>query len=282
MRRIPAPSLRLLLSLSLAAIVLGTGAWVHASTPAHAGGGKEIPRVTVTLGERAIEAPATVPTGLVAITFRNATQAPFGGLVVRLNEGVTPAMFLAAGEDVAAASRLATAMGGPVIATPGGSQAITYDLRAGTYLIVAFGEEDAPPVTATVRAAPPAVAEEPPTTVAEIQMGDFFFRAPVIPPGSTTFQVRNIGQQLHHMLVFRLAPGVTLQQALMAEEQGTDPVEAGLVALATGLTEVSPGQVVWPTLTFTPGSYAMVCFVEDPATGQEHVELGMLLEFTVR
>ena len=52
--------------------------------------------------------------------------------------------------------------------------------------------------------------------------------------------------------------------------------------MATGLTEVSPGQVVWPTLTFTPGSYAMVCFVEDPATGQEHVELGMLLEFTVR
>ena len=35
-----------------------------------AGGGKEIPRVTVTLRESGIEAPAAVPTGMVAITSR--------------------------------------------------------------------------------------------------------------------------------------------------------------------------------------------------------------------
>jgi hypothetical protein len=45
------------------------------------------------------------------------------------------------------------------------------------------------------------------------------------------------------MLVFRLAPGVTLE--------------------------------------FTSGSYVMVCFVEDPATGLPHMALGMVLHFTV-
>ena len=282
MRTVLPRSWRLGVVLSLVALVLGGGAWIRSSAPALAGGGKDIPRVTVTAREGAIDAPAAVPTGVVAITYQNTSRMPFFGVVIRLNEGVTPAAFFAVIEDIEAALRLASVVGGPAFLAPGGSQEIVYDLRAGTHVIVSFEEEADDVISATFRATPPSAANEPPEAVGEIVMGDFFFRAPAIPAGTNRFRVTNSGRQLHHMLVFRLAPGATLQQALAAEEEGIDPVEAGLVAPVNGLSELSPGQSAWPTLSFTPGAYVMICFIEDPATGREHADLGMIQEFTVR
>jgi hypothetical protein len=36
------------------------------------------------------------------------------------------------------------------------------------------------------------------------------------------------------------------------------------------------------TTDYTPGKYALVCFVEDPNTGAHHFALGMIHEFTVQ
>ena len=138
------------------------------------------------------------------------------------------------------------------------------------------------PVMARVRATPPPAASQPPPSAGEIVLGDFFFQVPEFRAGTNTYRVTNTGQQLHHMIVVRLAPGVTLEQVFEADEMETDPFEAGLIELAPGFAETSPGQTAYPTLTFTPGTYAMVCFITDPESGQEHVELGMVREFTVR
>ena len=226
--------------------------------------------------------PAAVPTGFVAFTFQNATGEPLGGPLVRLRPGATLAELGAAlmADDFPAFTRLVTAVGAALGTPPGQSQEVVLNLQAGTYVYGTFGEEG--PTFATFQAVPPAAATEPPQAAGEIVMGDFFFQAPTIRAGTQTLQVTNTGQQFHHMLVARLASGVTLAEVFAMEEAGTDPLEAGLVELTNGLSDLSPGQMAWPTLNFTPGNYAMVCFVEDPATGQEHVALGMFLEFTVR
>jgi hypothetical protein len=93
--------------------------------------------------------------------------------------------------------------------------------------------------------------------------------------------VANVGEQVHHLLLVRLAPGVTLEEATAAEAEGIDLFEAGLLIPAVGVDLLSPGQTVWPALTFTPGTYVMLCSVPDPATGLPHEQLGMMLEFTV-
>ena len=280
-RRTALAALALLALTSLGALLLADRA-VPVPSAVAAGGDKAIPRVTITVRESAIDVPATVPTGLVAVTFQNAGRLPLFAPLAGLNAGVTVAEVRTAilADDFAAFTRLVTAVGSALGTPPGQSQEVVLNLQPGIYVYFTFAEEG--PTIATFQAMPPPAATEPPQAAGEIVMGDFFFRAPTIPAGTQTFQVTNTGQQFHHMIVARLALGVTLAEVFAMEEAGTDPLEAGLVMLVNGLSELSPGQAAWPTLSFTPGNYAMVCFVEDPATGQEHVELGMFLEFTVR
>ena len=280
-RRPALGALALLALTSFGALLLAERV-VPAPSVVAAGGDKAIPRVTITVREGAIDVPASVPTGFVAFTFQNATGEPLFGPLARLSPGATVAELGAAlmADDFPAFTRLVTAVGSALGTPPGQSQEVVLNLQPGTYVYFTFAEEG--PTIATFQAMPPPAASEPPRAAGEIVMGDFFFRAPTIPAGTQTFQVTNTGQQFHHMIVARLAPGVTLAEVFAMEEAGTDPLEAGLVMLVNGLSELSPGQAAWSTLSFTPGNYAMVCFVEDPATGQEHVELGMFLEFTVR
>jgi len=278
---------RLVPIVALAALVVGVGVISLAAAPARAGG-KGIPQVTVVVRDGRVEAPQGVPTGFVAFTYENRGTAPFFGALVRLQAGVTPAGFgqAVASEGFEAFERLvAAALSGPAFLAPGTSQTFVVEIRAGTHLLMDFSaeEEEGPPaIGAVIQGTPPPAATEPPEARGTIVASEFFFQVPAIPAGTSTFAFTNAGRQVHHMLVFRLAPGVTLAEALAAEEQGMDPFEAGLVTPGNGALELTPGETVYPTLSFTPGTYAMVCFIEDPATGQPHAELGMVREFTVR
>lgn len=240
------------------------------------------PPISIVVRAGAIAAPPTVPTGPVAVTFENATAGPLFASILRLNPGVTIAEVFAAyeAEDLAAFGRAATVLGGPVGTAVGERQTIVFDFAAGEYTIVAFDQETEVPLVATLRAMPP-TATVAPSPVGVIELGEFFFRLPTVVAGTATYQVTNIGEQLHELVIARLAAGVTLAQVFAAEAMGTDPLEAGLVTLVPGVSEISPGQTAWPTLSFTPGTYVLLCFLPDPATGQEHVALGMVAEVTV-
>lgn len=246
-------------------------------------GGKSIPQVPVVITAAGVTVPTTVPTGLVALTFDNRSDAPYFGLLVRPQDGVTPAALATAfaDEEMAAAERLiAVALGGPAFLAPGDQRQLVVDLAAGTYALASFGDEELPTIT-PLRAAPPAAASAPPAVTGEVVMGDFFFRAPPLGAGANTVRLANQGQQMHHMFIAELAAGVTIEAVLEAEEAGVDVEAAGLVTPTTGVLELTPGAVVYPTLEFTAGTYAMVCFVEDPTTGLPHAALGMVLPFTV-
>ena len=81
--------------------------------------------------------------------------------------------------------------------------------------------------------------------------------------------------------MIQLNPGASVEEFLGAFEPGTPPRpppgqgRGGFQAIKSGGGEDA-------TTDFTPGNYALVCFVEDPNTGAPHFALGMIHEFTVQ
>lgn len=262
--------------------------------------GSAIPQVAVTLYDDRTEAPATVPTGIVAVRYTNAGSTPQSVTLLRLAEGATVedlrTAFAAEGD--AAFDRFAAAgLGGPVSFDPGATQVFAHDLAPGAYVVASspMDEEEEPEAglapTAQMLASlfrpvftavPPPAATEPPPSTGTIELGEFFFRVPQIAARTNTFAVTNVGEQIHHLIIFRLAEGLSFAdiEAMFAKDE--DPFAAGLLTPAPGVSVLTPGQTTWATLSFTPGTYAMLCFIEDEATGQEHADLGMAHELTVR
>src|SRR5690554_5635431 len=72
------------------------------------------------------------------------------------------------------------------------------------------------------------VEAEAPSADVEVEMVDFAFALPAdISAGQQVWRVRNTGEQLHHMVVFRLNEGATLDEmmAWMETEEGPPPGE---------------------------------------------------------
>jgi uncharacterized cupredoxin-like copper-binding protein len=255
----------------------------HASTPAAAPN-----LVTVTARDFAFEAPETLPAGLT--TFRLVNQGPDMHHIqlMRLDEGRTVQDFIdhvaAGGGEVAPWAKL---VGGPNVPTPGGHSEATLDLEPGTYAIVcvipsADGVMHAmkgmikPLVVQPAQSAPAAA----PAADVRMVLRDYSYDiTPEISAGRHTILVENAAAQAHEVVVMKLAPGKTAQDLLgwMMTHQGTPPA-----APLGGTTMMSPGESNRITADFTPGEYALLCFVPDARDGKRHVEHGMVRQITVR
>ena len=113
-----------------------------------------------------------------------------------------------------------------------------------------------------------------------VTLVDFAFKLPeMIKAGKRIWKFTNEGVQPHEMSIIKLGEGKTVQDALSFLESpvGTPPLEmiGGIQALASGKTG-------WAVLDLSPGYYAVLCFVPDPASGKTHIELGMVSVFTVK
>lgn len=65
---------------------------------------------------------------------------------------------------------------------------------------------------------------------------------------------------------------------------GTPPASEPLLAQMVGVAYAalqSGGQTTWNSWDLDPGTYAVICFIIDPATGRPHVMDGMATVFTV-
>ena len=135
------------------------------------------------------------------------------------------------------------------------------------------------PLTVTEATGP--LAEEPSKDL-ELVMIDFAFGlSGNVASGSQTIGVTNNGQQEHGAFLVRLDPDATATEFLAAVEPGAPPGRPPGLALG-GFQAIDPGGRGTFTADFTPGNYALICFVEDPETGAPHFVLGMLEEFTVQ
>ncbi len=97
------------------------------------------------------------------------------------------------------------------------------------------------------------------------------------PAGDIAFQVHNDGKQPHQFGVAKLPEGVSLQQALEAE----DDEALGLEDIAQ-FDPIPPGaEATWLLVDLEPGRYGYACFVIDPADNTPHSFKRMVGEFTV-
>lgn len=248
--------------------------------------------LTLGAGDYAFDWPETIEAGRMVITMENTGREPHHAQLVRLREGVTLDDARAAlphlEEDPAAMLSLVTLQGGPGIIVPGATQRLILDLKPGTYVwVCGIPAADGEPHFAKGMLAPFEVVPDGTEAAAEpeadgrLALQDFAFALPEpIGAGRQLWEVVNEGHQPHEFLLAQLAPGATaLDFAMAAFDPAAEGPPPGMPV--GGLQAVEPGTTAWLELDLAPGTYGAVCFIPDPASGEPHIALGMVAEFTV-
>lgn len=113
---------------------------------------------------------------------------------------------------------------------------------------------------------------------------DYRFQVPAtVPAGLTLLGFENRGRVDHEVIVARLKPGTTLQQAHEAQRRGADPAETtdeGAGVLFADAGRRSAGKLL---IDLAPGrSYVIICLFRDFPQAPPHAEMGMIASFTVQ
>jgi hypothetical protein len=243
--------------------------------------------LTIVARDHTYEVPQQISGGWVKIALKNEGPTSHHAQFVRLNDGVTMEQFLATlQENTAAVLSLVTLVGGPGVVDAGGMQETTVYLEPGNYLVFCILPDEAGVphlahgMIAPVQVTAPTGAPTPePVADAEVQLVDFSFALPqAIQAGAQTWKVTVTGQQPHEMELVKLAQGKTVADlmAWMHEQAGAPPY-----ASVGGMQAIEPGASGYLHLNLTPGEYVAICHVPDAASGKAHLELGMILPFSV-
>lgn len=242
--------------------------------------------VTITARDFGFDAPATLPAGLTTFRLVNQGQEMHHAQLVRLEDGHTAQELAQGGGEHGALPAWAHFVGGPNVPSPAGYTEATVDLKPGNYALLCFipSADGVPhlmkgmvmPVTVT-----PAQSQATlPAADMRITLTDYAYQiAPEVTAGRHVIRVENAAVQPHEMVLMRLAPGKTAQDVLawLQTQAGPPPAE-----LMGGTSFLSQGESNQITVDFTPGEYALLCFVPDHKDGKPHVAHGMVRQFTVR
>ena len=121
----------------------------------------------------------------------------------------------------------------------------------------------------------PAPAPPPTANVVTVMAGDYTFQAPdTIPAGLTTLLLKNLGKEVHQVIMMRLDSGKTMAD-LQPVLTTPDMAIPGWLYFPLGVNGIVPGDSANATATLEPGHYVMVCFLPSP-DGAPHVAKGML------
>ncbi|MGH3745376.1 MAG: hypothetical protein ACRDTP_11000 [Mycobacteriales bacterium] len=290
-----------------AALAIGLGACGSSSTsgsqpPAGSTGTEQSPAsaVTPTFEIDAVEGmkyqlPAgTAPAGAVKVTLVNKDEdMAHEAEMFRLHAGVTPAQFrtaLLSAAGVGAAAQLSDAAGGPAAIGPGHSDAVTTVLQpSSTYMVICEipGMDGKPHyqhgMITSFTTGSTGAAKVPAAGDNRVVLKDFSFTPSAAVDWSKPVQVVNQGTQPHQMQVFGAAPGKTLAdvETYLKAPPGTAPAGPPPYLAYGGVSAMAPGASQLADLSLPPGSYLLVCFVDDPTTHLPHFMMGMQLPITV-
>jgi outer membrane protein assembly factor BamE (lipoprotein component of BamABCDE complex) len=110
---------------------------------------------------------------------------------------------------------------------------------------------------------------------------EFAFEGPdVLPAGDVTLTMDNQGKQMHELALGELLEGKTKDDVQALLTKGV-PKKAPTWFRQVSGTGAAPGETGTIDAELTPGTYLMLCFVPDKASGKPHVMLGMMKEVTV-
>ncbi len=232
--------------------------------------------------------PERIPGGLTTVRIVNEGRDLHHIQFLRLLEGKSAADFRAA--IAADPSRLPSWVqyaGGPNAHLPGSQASATVNLTEGDYVLMCWiPDKNGVPHVALgmqkalfVRGGKPTKVSGAKAPITITQIDYQFILSKRIESGIHTIEVINHGSQPHELVVVKLAPGATVQDAIASFEPGASGPPQG--ELVGGITGIERGERMHFTGEFETGRYGLICFVPDAATGRPHFLHGMTTEFTV-
>jgi hypothetical protein len=278
------------------ALFVGAAAFVSTSSlrDARADAAFKVPVVTVHASEFAFSSPKSISAGPTAFRLVNDGKMLHHISIMKLEQGKTM-------KDLADAMKTPdapppkwlVAVGGPNAAVPGATIEATLDLAPGNYVLACFIPSPGDPTPHAMKGmvAPLTVTAlggivqagmtYAPTPAPDVHLVlkdyGFTFSKPIT-AGKHTIHVMNEGPQEHEAIMLKLAPGkhVADFNKWASDMKGPPPAMpiAGLSGMAKGRTGIF-------TDDFTPGTYAITCFVPAPDK-KMHSEHGMSMEFVVK
>lgn len=275
----------------LAAAGFGLAALATACQPEDGDSAGSAPQLVVRATDNDYPDPVEAKAGVAELIVDNQGQDLHQIALLKLEDGKTFDDYLAFAKTATETDPLpswAVPAGGPAVAAPGQKASAFVDLEAGTYaMICRIPDAQGVPHDKTGMMKPLTVAAadgeavEAPAADVELSLTDFAFAmgGPVA-AGRRVVAVANKGEQMHEAVLVKLDEGATAMDVAAAFAPGGSgrppamPL-GGVVGLEGGASQSFP-------VDFTPGRYALLCFLPDPASGKAHAELGMMSEFDVQ
>lgn len=268
-------------------VVLAASA-VAANSPSRTSdAGTPIPRITVTARDFAYEAPDTVSAGHVEIVLKNLGPDLHHVQLMRLEGNHTLGDLMTAVQH-GAPPKWAVEAGGPNTPAPGAESRGIVKLRAGRYAIICvIPAPDGVPhimkgMARELIVRPNAKPAPAPTADIKMTLSDYAFTyTKPISAGKHMIAVStNISSpQAHEVFFVKLAAGKKVEDALKWIEKADGPTPMTLVGGTTGM---APEETMYVPMEFTPGEYAMLCFIPDIKDKKPHIMHGMVQTFTVK
>jgi len=252
---------------------------ITAAAPAKA------PIVRVSGMDFSFDAPDVIPAGLTEFRFTNKGPSLHHMQILKLEGGKTVDDLRAALANPGPPPAWVKVVGGPNAPAPGLESNATLMLEPGNYALICFVDIGGPPhfmkgMVKALRVTPSTDASAPaPKVDATATLFDYGFKlSSPIQAGTRTVRVLNGGAQPHEVEVVRLPPGVSVSDFMKWLDKMEGPPPAMPLG---GISGLDVGGSQYFTADFTPGNYALVCFLPDAKDGKPHFAHGMIQQITV-
>jgi len=244
------------------------------------------PRVVEVTGEDfKFDAPDIIPAGLTQFRFINKGPSLHHMAILKLNDGKTIDDLRAALANPGPPPTWVKELGGPNAPDAGREANATVLMQPGNYALICFVDLGGPPHFAkgmirSLRVVPSKATAAAPKADATITLVDYNFKlSNPIKAGTRTIRVHNGAQQHHEVELVQLNSGTSLGEFMkwMDKMEGPPPGKA-----IGGIAGMEPGMTEYFTADFTPGNYALICFLPDAKDGKPHLAHGMTQQITVK
>ena len=261
------------------------------------------PELDVTVGPSGLSAPDTVEAGFYYVTleaeiadhlaYMNIVTPPAG----LSDEELTSQLLEAGNGDIVRPGW--TFFGGTNTPNPGVTASFVIELREGEYVIGAsyygIDQNGADEIMLTASFAVTGRVsddiQEAPSASVRLEMNDelrYVVSPGTVPAGPHIWEIVNTGVHHAHHVVVVGVPGGTTADAIIEEAaglmSGTPPAGPGLFAQFTpgGYAALqSGGTTTWVEFDYTPGTWAIICFIMEDGVYRPHLLNGMVTIFTV-
>lgn len=242
--------------------------------------------VQVTGEDFKFDAPDVIPAGLTEFRFLNKGPALHHMALLKLTSGKTVDDLIGALSKPGPLPSWAKELGGPNAAAPGEEANATLTLEPGNYAFICFVDIGGPPHFAKGMVKPlrvvPATGPSGPKPKADVTvtLSDYNFKlSSSVRAGKRTIRVHNTGPQPHEVQLVQLPPGGSLGDFMKWLEKMEGPPPGKPLG---GIAGIESGMSQYFSADFTPGSYALICFLPDVKDRKPHFVHGMVQQIEVK